>query len=180
MDQRSTSSSDRADMRRRQRDLDAPRDELATGEARLESSAQIRTGACARKLQLNTQGDALRSSSPILSSASFQRVLLRSIFALTSVRSGRLSPLEEVRKLLGQVDVPVRQVLIEARIVEARHVCEESSRAVPWPHYAYRPDRAVQFWDDRLATLRQRTQTILATCRWLRRSRLDKHLPHRT
>src|SRR5205807_108703 len=105
----------------------APRDELATKEKlALESSAQIteleplRTEA----FQLNyARADAFAKlladpQQRILSKRGAASVDLRTNQEFVQYVSVRL---EEVRKLLGQVDVPVQQVLIEARIVEANH-----------------------------------------------------------
>ena len=103
----------------------APRDELATKEKlALESSAQIteleplRTEA----FQLNyARADAFAK----LLADPQQRILSKRGAASVDLRTNQVFVqdvsvrLEEVRKLLGQVDVPVQQVLIEARIVEA-------------------------------------------------------------
>ena len=103
----------------------APRDELATKEKlALESSAQITELEPLRTetFQLNySKADAFAK---LLADPS-QRILSKRGAASVDLRTNQVFVqdvsvrLEEVRKLLGQVDVPVQQVLIEARIVEA-------------------------------------------------------------
>jgi type IV pilus assembly protein PilQ len=103
----------------------APRDELATKEKiALESSAQITELEPLRTetFQLNyAKADAFAK---LLADPS-QRILSKRGAASVDLRTNQVFVqdvgvrLEEVRKLLGQVDVPVQQVLIEARIVEA-------------------------------------------------------------
>jgi len=103
----------------------APRDELATKEKlALESSAQITELEPLRTetFQLNyAKADAFAKllkdpQQSILSKRGAASVDLRTNQVFVQDVSVRL---EEVRRLLGQVDVPVQQVLIEARIVEA-------------------------------------------------------------
>ncbi|HEX9183772.1 MAG TPA: type IV pilus secretin PilQ family protein, partial [Burkholderiales bacterium] len=103
----------------------APRDELATREKlALEATAQIsdleqtRTEA----FQINYQkADAVQK----LLSDKTQPILSKRGSAVVDARTNTLfvqdtpSRLEEVRKLVAKIDVPVRQVMIEARIVEA-------------------------------------------------------------
>jgi len=103
----------------------APRDELATKEKlALESSAQITELEPLRTetFQLNyAKADAFAK----LLADPQQRILSKRGAASVDLRTNQVFVqdvsvrLEEVRKLLSQVDVPVQQVLIEARIVEA-------------------------------------------------------------
>jgi type IV pilus assembly protein PilQ len=103
----------------------APRDELATKEKlALESSAQITELEPLRTetFQLNyAKADAFAK----LLADPQQRILSKRGAASVDLRTNQVFVqdvsvrLEEVRRLLGQVDVPVQQVLIEARIVEA-------------------------------------------------------------
>jgi len=103
----------------------APRDELATKEKlALESSAQITELEPLRTetFQLNyAKADAFAK----LLADPVQRILSKRGAASVDLRTNQVFVqdvgvrLEEVRKLLAQVDVPVQQVLIEARIVEA-------------------------------------------------------------
>ena len=105
--------------------LIAPREELATKEKLdLEARQQIADiePLRAESFQLNYQkaeqlGKMLTDDK--------QRVLSKRGSAVIDVRTNKLfvqdtgSRLDEVRKLIAQTDIPVRQVLIEARIVEA-------------------------------------------------------------
>jgi len=103
----------------------APRDELATKEKlALESVAQITELEPLRTetFQLNySKGDDFQK----LLTNPQQRILSKRGSAVADQRTNQVfvqdvaSRLEEVRRILGKVDVPVRQVLIEARIVEA-------------------------------------------------------------
>jgi type IV pilus assembly protein PilQ len=103
----------------------APRDELATKEKlELEAKAQISDLEPLRteSFQLNyAKADAF---SKILTDDK-QRILSKRGSAVWDPRTNQLfiqdvaSRLDEVRKLVAKVDIPVRQVLIEARIVEA-------------------------------------------------------------
>jgi type IV pilus assembly protein PilQ len=103
----------------------APRDELATREKlALEAAApindleQTRTEA----FQMNYQKAA--DVQKLLSTPA-QPVLSKRGSAVVDTRTNTLfvqdtpSRLEEVRKLIAKIDVPVRQVMIESRIVEA-------------------------------------------------------------
>jgi len=103
----------------------APRDELATREKlALEASQQINDLEPTRTeaFQMNYQkaGDVAK-----LLSDKTQPMLSKRGSAVVDARTNTLfvqdtpSRLEEVRKLLAKIDVPVRQVMIEARIVEA-------------------------------------------------------------
>lgn len=106
--------------------LIAPREELATKEKlELESRQQIGDLEPVRteSFQLNYQkADAVQK---LLTDAN-QRILSKRGSAVVDSRTNILfvqdapSRLEEVRKLIAKVDVAVRQVLIEARIVEAQ------------------------------------------------------------
>jgi type IV pilus assembly protein PilQ len=103
----------------------APRDELATKEKlALEAQQQIQELEPLRteSFQLNYQkAESLQK----LISDSSQKVLSKRGSAVVDPRTNTLfvqdtpSKLEEVRALIKQIDVPVRQVLIESRIVEA-------------------------------------------------------------
>jgi type IV pilus assembly protein PilQ len=103
----------------------APRDELATREKlALESQQQITELEQTRteSFQMNYQKAA--DVQKLLSDKT-QRILSKRGSAVVDARTNTLfvqdvpSRLEEVRKLIAQIDVAVRQVMIEARIVEA-------------------------------------------------------------
>lgn len=103
----------------------APRDELATREKlALEAAQQINDLEQTRteSFQMNYQKAA--DVQKLLSDPN-QRILSKRGSAVVDARTNTLfvqdtpSRLEEVRKLLAKIDVPVRQVMIEARIVEA-------------------------------------------------------------
>src|SRR5919198_36763 len=103
----------------------APRDELATREKlALESQQQINDLEQTRteSFQMNYQKAA--DVQKLLSDPA-QRILSKRGSAVVDTRTNMLfvqdvpSRLEEVRRLLAKIDVPVRQVMIEARIVEA-------------------------------------------------------------
>jgi len=103
----------------------APRDELATREKlALESQSQISELEQTRteSFQINYQKAA--DVQKLLSDAT-QRILSKRGSAVVDTRTNQLfvqdtpTRLEEVRKLIAKIDVPVRQVMIEARIVEA-------------------------------------------------------------
>ncbi|MFY9315937.1 MAG: type IV pilus secretin PilQ [Burkholderiales bacterium] len=103
----------------------APRDELATREKlALESQSQINELEQTRteSFQMNYQKAA--DVQKLLSDTN-QRMLSKRGSAVVDARTNTLfvqdtpSRLEEVRKLIAKIDVPVRQVMIEARIVEA-------------------------------------------------------------
>ena len=103
----------------------APRDELATKEKlALESQQQIADLEPTRteSFQLNYQkGDNVIK----ILTDDRQRLLSRRGSAVHDPRTNTVfvqdtaSRLEEIRKLVAKIDVPVRQVMIEARIVEA-------------------------------------------------------------
>jgi type IV pilus assembly protein PilQ len=103
----------------------APRDELATREKlALEAAQQINDLEQTRTeaFQMNYQK---ASDVAKLLSDKAQPILSKRGSAVVDARTNTLfvqdtpSRLEEVRKLLAKIDVPVRQVMIEARIVEA-------------------------------------------------------------
>ncbi len=103
----------------------APRDELATREKlALESAQQINDLEQTRteSFQLNYQR---ATDVQKLLTDSQQRILSKRGSAVVDARTNTLfvqdapSRLEEVRKLIAKIDIPVRQVMIEARIVEA-------------------------------------------------------------
>jgi type IV pilus assembly protein PilQ len=103
----------------------APRDELATREKlALEATAQINDLEQTRTeaFQMNYQKAA--DVQKLLADKT-QPILSKRGSAVVDARTNTLfvqdtpSRLEEVRKLVAKIDVPVRQVMIEARIVEA-------------------------------------------------------------
>jgi type IV pilus assembly protein PilQ len=103
----------------------APRDELATREKlALEAQAQIADLEPTRTetFQLNYQ--RAEAFTKILTDDK-QRILSKRGSAVVDPRTNTLfiqdtpTKLEEIRKLIRKVDVPVRQVMIESRIVEA-------------------------------------------------------------
>lgn len=105
--------------------LIAPREEIATKEKlEFESRAQVSDLEPTRteSFQLNYQkADSIKT----LLTDSSQRMLSKRGSAVVDARTNILfvqdtpSRLEDVRALIAKVDLPVRQVLIEARIVEA-------------------------------------------------------------
>ncbi len=106
----------------------APRDELATREKlALEAQSQISELEQTRteSFQMNYQKAA--DVQKLLSDAT-QRMLSKRGSAVVDARTNTLfvqdtpSRLEEVRKLIAKIDIPVRQVMIEARIVEANEL----------------------------------------------------------
>ncbi len=103
----------------------APRDELATREKlALESRSQISDlePTQTESFQLNYQ--KATDVQALLSNAQ-QRILSKRGSAVVDARTNQLfvqdtpSRLEDVRRLIRVIDIPVRQVMIEARIVEA-------------------------------------------------------------
>src|SRR4051812_25135879 len=103
----------------------APRDELATREKlALEAAQQINDLEQTRteSFQMNYQKAA--DVAKLLSDPA-QRLLSKRGSAVVDARTNTLfvqdtpARLDEVRKLLAKIDIPVRQVMIEARIVEA-------------------------------------------------------------
>ena len=103
----------------------APRDELATREKlALESRSQISDlePTQTESFQLNYQKAA---DVQTLLSNPLQRILSKRGSAVVDARTNMVfiqdtpSRLEDARRLIRIIDVPVRQVMIEARIVEA-------------------------------------------------------------
>jgi len=103
----------------------APREELAAKEkVTLEAKQQISELEPLRTENFQLNYAKADSFSKILTDDK-QRILSKRGSAVWDPRTNQLfvqdvaSRLEEVRKLVAKIDVPVRQVLIEARIVEA-------------------------------------------------------------
>jgi type IV pilus assembly protein PilQ len=103
----------------------APRDELATKEKlMLESQQQIGELEAVRTESFVLNYQKAQDVQALLTSAN-QKVLSKRGSAVVDARTNTVfvqdvpARLEEVRKLIAQIDVPVRQVMIEARIVEA-------------------------------------------------------------
>ncbi len=103
----------------------APRDELATKEKlSLESQNQIVELEPLRTENFQLNYAKADEFTKLLTSAQ-QRILSKRGSAVADARTNQVfiqdvaSRLADARKLLSQIDVPVRQVLIEARIVEA-------------------------------------------------------------
>ena len=106
----------------------APRDELATREKlALESQSQINELEQTRTEAFQMNYQKATDVQKLLSDAS-QRMLSKRGSAVVDARTNTLfvqdtpSRLEEVRKLIARIDVAVRQVMIEARIVEANEL----------------------------------------------------------
>jgi len=103
----------------------APRDELATKEKlKLESQQQIGELEAVRTESFVLNYQKAQDVQTLLTSPT-QKVLSKRGSAVVDARTNTVfvqdvpTRLEEVRKLIAQIDVPVRQVMIEARIVEA-------------------------------------------------------------
>jgi type IV pilus assembly protein PilQ len=103
----------------------APRDELATREKlALEAQQQINDLEQTRTESFQMNYQKAVDVQKLLSDPN-QRILSKRGSAVVDARTNTLfvqdtpTRLDEVRKLLAKIDVPVRQVLIEARIVEA-------------------------------------------------------------
>ncbi len=103
----------------------APRDELATREKlALEARAQISDLEPLRTESMQVNYQKAADFQKLLSDPG-QKILSKRGSAVVDVRTNIVfvqdTPprLEEIRKLLKQVDIPVRQVMIESRIVEA-------------------------------------------------------------
>ncbi len=103
----------------------APRDELATKEKlALESRQQINELEAVRTENFQLNYAKAEGIAKLLSDDK-QRILSKRGSAVIDTRTNQVfvqdvpSRLEEVRRLVAKLDVPVRQVLIEARIVEA-------------------------------------------------------------
>ena len=115
----------------------APRDELATKEKlALEAQQQIAELEPMRteSIQLNYQkAEAIQK---LISDAN-QKVLSKRGSAVVDPRTNTLfvqdtpTKLEEIRALIKQIDVPVRQVMIESRIVEANDTFNKNLRCAP-------------------------------------------------
>ncbi len=106
----------------------APRDELATREKlALEAQSQINELEQTRTEAFQMNYQKATDVQKLLSDAS-QRMLSKRGSAVVDARTNTLfvqdtpSRLEEVRKLIARIDVAVRQVMIEARIVEANEL----------------------------------------------------------
>ncbi|MFM1991182.1 MAG: Type pilus biosis and competence protein pilQ precursor, partial [Pseudomonadota bacterium] len=105
--------------------LVAPREELATQEKlELESRQQIAEIEPTRVETFHLNYQKAESVAKLLADDK-QRVLSKTGSAVPDVRTNKLfvrdtaSRLDEVRRIIQQLDIAVRQVLIEARIVEA-------------------------------------------------------------
>lgn len=103
----------------------APREELATKEKlALESKQQIAEIEPLRTETFTLNYQTAEKLREMLTDEK-QSVLSKRGSALADIRSNKLfvmdtpSRLDEVRQMIAQIDIPVRQVLIEARIVEA-------------------------------------------------------------
>src|SRR5258706_23036 len=103
----------------------APRDELATREKlALEAQSQINELEQTRTEAFQVNYQKAADLQKLLSDPA-QRMLSKRGSAVVDARTNTLfvqdtpSRLEEVRKLIARIDIPVRQVMIEARIVEA-------------------------------------------------------------
>lgn len=103
----------------------APRDELATREKlALEARSQIADLEPLRTESMQVNYQKAADFQALLSDPK-QRMLSKRGSAVVDVRTNTVfvqdtpTRLEEVRKLLKQIDIPVRQVMIESRIVEA-------------------------------------------------------------
>ncbi len=103
----------------------APRDELATREKlALEAAQQISDLEQTRTESFQMSYQKAADVQKLLSDPN-QRMLSKRGSAVVDARTNTLfvqdvpSRLDEVRRLLAKIDVPVRQVMIEARIVEA-------------------------------------------------------------
>jgi type IV pilus assembly protein PilQ len=103
----------------------APRDELATREKlALEAQQQISDLEQTRTETFQMNYQKATDVQKLLSDPA-QRILSKRGSAVVDARTNTLfvqdtpARLEEVRRLLAKIDIPVRQVMIEARIVEA-------------------------------------------------------------
>jgi type IV pilus assembly protein PilQ len=103
----------------------APRDELATREKlALEAAQQINDLEQTRTESFQMNYQKATDVQKLLSDSS-QRILSKRGSAVVDARTNTLfvqdtpARLEEVRKLIAKIDIAVRQVMIEARIVEA-------------------------------------------------------------
>lgn len=103
----------------------APRDELATREKlALEARSQIADLEPLRTESMQVNYQKAADFQKLLADPA-QKILSKRGSAVVDVRTNTVfvqdtpSRLEEIRKLLKQIDIPVRQVMIESRIVEA-------------------------------------------------------------
>ncbi|MGE0556942.1 MAG: type IV pilus secretin PilQ [Burkholderiales bacterium] len=103
----------------------APRDELATREKlALEARSQIADLEPLRTESMQVNYQKAADFQKLLSDPT-QKILSKRGSAVVDVRTNTVfvqdtpTRLEEIRKLLKQIDIPVRQVMIESRIVEA-------------------------------------------------------------
>lgn len=103
----------------------APRDELATREKlALEARSQISELEPLRTESMQVNYQKAADFQKLLSDPT-QKILSKRGSAVVDVRTNTVfvqdtpTRLEEIRKLLKQIDIPVRQVMIESRIVEA-------------------------------------------------------------
>src|SRR5690606_13864599 len=103
----------------------APRDELATREKlALEARAQISDLEPLRTESMQVNYQKAAEFQKLLSDPA-QKILSKRGSAVVDVRTNTVfvqdtpTRLEEIRKLLKQIDIPVRQVMIDSRIVEA-------------------------------------------------------------
>ncbi len=103
----------------------APRDELATREKlALEARAQISDLEPLRTESMQVNYQKAAEFQKLLSDPA-QKILSKRGSAVVDARTNTVfvqdtpTRLEEIRKLLKQIDIPVRQVMIESRIVEA-------------------------------------------------------------
>ncbi|MGA0032257.1 MAG: type IV pilus secretin PilQ [Burkholderiales bacterium] len=103
----------------------APRDELATREKlALEARSQISELEPLRTESMQVNYQKAADFQKLLSDPA-QKILSKRGSAVVDVRTNTVfvqdtpTRLEEIRKLLKQIDIPVRQVMIESRIVEA-------------------------------------------------------------
>jgi type IV pilus assembly protein PilQ len=110
----------------------APRDELATREKlALEAAQQINDLEQTRTESFQMSYQKAADVQKLLSDPA-QRILSKRGSAVVDARTNTLfvqdvpSRLEEVRRLLAKIDVAVRQVMIEARIVEASDTFSKS------------------------------------------------------
>ncbi|OGT12991.1 MAG: secretin [Gallionellales bacterium RIFOXYB12_FULL_54_9] len=119
------SASEKSDLTARQEisELEALRTEsFQLGYQTAAAVADILTGKGAAKSSGDASGGVVPASAPSGASSS---ILSKRGSAIADARTNTLfvkdtpSRLEEVRKMIKQIDVPARQVLIEARVVEA-------------------------------------------------------------
>ena len=117
----------------------APRDELATREKlQLEAANQISDLEQTRTESFQMSYQKAVDVQKLLSDPT-QRILSKRGSAVVDTRTNTLfvqdtpSRLEEVRRLIAKIDVAMRQVMIEARIVEATDSFSQEPRRAPGP-----------------------------------------------